>query len=144
MLIFTEKEAIWIKTKEKTVKAKIRFVKFEKGLAMQVLEMDERFRAECGLCNNCDCYGKMIISSSTYPSISIVNVIHLRGCDRKEDFKIALKEFENNSERDEYLAKAIEALQSWAGNWEGFNRIPSETANVLDFDDDENDFILKV
>jgi len=127
---------------EKNVKAKIRFVKFEKALAMQVLEMDERFRAD----EKNWYYGAKLmctgIRSENLPGM-VTNAIYLWGSNPVDDLKISTIEFETNAERDEYLEDAILALRDWAENWEGFEENSAETAHMLR-DDSEDDFVLEV
>jgi hypothetical protein len=104
------------------MKAKIRFVKFEKALAMQVLEMDERFRGGVRKDNRfVPKNGGLEVKSGCVPSLTTEEwSFFLRGEERSEDFRISVKIFKSNSERDKALAKYIAALKDWAENWEGF------------------------
>jgi hypothetical protein len=97
------------------VKAKIRFVKFEKALAMQVLEMDERFRNGSNYC----CKNGFTIVSDAYPELGY-KTICMRGHSSRDDLVIANRTFISNSNRDEMLAEYIAALKDWAENWKGF------------------------
>jgi len=135
-------ESLLDKPKEKNLKAKIRFVKFKKALAMQVLEMDERFRADE---KNWYYRAKLMctgVRSENLPGM-VTNAIYLRGSNPVDDLKISTIEFETNAERDEYLEDAILALRDWAENWEGFRENPAETAHMLR-EDSEDDFVLEV
>jgi len=139
--LISQLESLLDKPKEKNVKAKIRFVKFEKVLAMQVLKMDERFRAGTYGEKIYD-YGKFSIISSFEPSL-YVDKVCLRGSSFVEDYGIKTKKFDTNNERDMYLENAIRALKSWAKNWIGFMENPAETAHMLG-DDSKDDFVLEV
>ena len=122
------------------MKAKIRFVKFKNGLAMQVLEMDERFRVGASGENMYKCNGFSVISSIS-PGIYHNKCILLRGYEKNSDSNISTIGFENNDERDEYLEKAICSLQEWAENWKGFQ----ERNNFVEIDfTEQNDFVLEV
>ena len=129
-------------TKEKNVKAKIRFVKFEKALAMQVLEMDERFRkiSESFICSIHNTDSGFFVKSLNTPFMTDES-IYLWGIRHLTDYRIVTRTFHDNFERDEYLEKAISALKDWAGNWEGFLENPG---SVTISNDSEDDFVLEV
>lgn len=104
-------------------KARIRFVKFEKALAMQVLEMDERFRAE-----NLDTSKSFVarngvrIVSSGCPQLRWPDrpAVYLQGTLHTKDDLLTLVAFNTNKERDRYLADCIEALKEWAKDCDVF------------------------
>lgn len=74
---------------------KIRFAKFEKALAMQILEQEGRF-----------VWGNHI-RTSRIPEMSRIGLIYLRGEDSKSDLKLDSLHFSSNAERDEYLEKVV-------------------------------------
>jgi hypothetical protein len=109
------------------VKAKIRFVKFEKALAMQVLEMDERFRGVSGKSIDFKSRHMITISSCWAPQI-LIDRLFLRGKMRNNDLLIESVRFDDNDTRDKTLENYIAALKDWAENWEGFKETkPQET-----------------
>lgn len=73
-------------------KLKIRFVKFEKALAMQILE-------QAGAFNDSE-----HVKFKTFPLIDS-DYVCLRGCAKEVNFAIAAERFNSNDERDEYLEK---------------------------------------
>ena len=95
-------------------KLKIKLVKFEKALAFQVLEMDERFRAitrEGSTSNGSVTQIKRtskkgniplwIVSESRSPEISCYkDVLYLRSSNKDADFIINTTYFKSNQERD--------------------------------------------
>jgi len=139
--LISQLKSLLDKPKEKNVKAKIRFVKFEKALAMQVLEMDERFRAENWIVKKYP-LGNFAICSGEFPLIQ-THELYLRGNFLNGDNNIPVERFANNVYRDKYLEKAISALKDWAKNWTGFMKNPAETAHMLR-DDSKDDFVLEV
>jgi len=80
-------------------KLKIKFVKFENALAVQVLEQE-------GLTFQKDLGNVRIMCS---PSIH-GEVFFLRGDFKEDDFKISSKLFENNKKRDDFILKTIKNI----------------------------------
>ena len=78
-----------------TKKLKIRFVKFEKALAMQILEQEGKF-----------VWGNHI-KTNYFPELSLKGEVYLRGKDRNKDLNIESMYFSSNANRDEYLAKVV-------------------------------------
>lgn len=74
-------------------KLKIRFVKFEKALAMQILEQEGRFRD----------------SEHVYGGITELRCDRIYLCDEEErgDLGVSVRHFDTNAERDEYLKTVI-------------------------------------
>ena len=80
-------------------KLKIKFWKSEKALAMQILEQEGLpKRKEKGTVHIINC-----------PALK-ANTISLRGNQHLDDFNLNCWYFENNSERDEYLDKMVNAI----------------------------------
>lgn len=73
-------------------KLKIRFVKFEQALAMQILEQKGAFN------------DSEHIKFRTFPLIEL-DYVCLRGSDKDFRFGLSTKYFNSNDERDEYLEK---------------------------------------
>ena len=73
---------------------KIRFVKFEKALATQVLEQEGKFEKT------------EHIRIRAYPATD-ESCIFLRGWEVNSNFKVITIHFETNTERDEYLDKVV-------------------------------------
>jgi hypothetical protein len=114
------------------MKIKFKLVKFEKALAFQVLEMDERFRRKD------DAKDEYIFKASNLMEIiSICEpdllgpwslgdlTICLRGTKKYKDFKVDAFLFQDNYQRDECHDKIINALREWAEKWEGWNNTES-------------------
>ena len=78
-----------------TKKLVIRFVKFERALAMQILEQKGKFAS-----------GKHT-KISACPELVCKDALYLRGCSSLCDFRVCLKSFKDNAERDEYLDAVI-------------------------------------
>lgn len=75
-------------------KLKIRFVKFERALAMQVLEQEGYFDS------------MKHIRVRAYPAVD-ETCVFLRGREKEYDYSIKTIRFNNNVARDEYLDKVI-------------------------------------
>lgn len=73
-------------------KLKIRFVKFEQALAMQILEQKGAFN------------DSQHVKIKTFPFIDSEYVC-LRGCAKEANLGIAVERFNSNDERDEYFEK---------------------------------------
>lgn len=80
-------------------KLKIQFWIAEKALAMQILEQE-------GL-PSCKEAGKVLIRNQ--PTLHEYDII-LRGCWKWDNLRISHIEFSTNTERDEYLQKAVNAI----------------------------------
>ncbi len=95
-------------------------------LVFQILEMDERFRGGRKLFRhkNADS-SDIVVRSEKYISVSTfgdygvkeTGSIDLRGSNRAHDYEAVLIEVDNAPREKQRI---IEALQSWAKNWEGF------------------------
>lgn len=77
-----------------TKKLKIRFVKFERALAMQILKQNGKFKSREHI---------MIGYAPAFEG----NYIYLRGGDSEYDNSLSCKDFFSNAERDEYLNNVI-------------------------------------
>lgn len=77
-----------------TKKLKIRFVKFERALAMQILEQEGIFMTI------------EHVRVRAYPSLD-ENCVFLRSWEKEYDFSVRTIRFNGNAERDEYLNKVI-------------------------------------
>ena len=77
-----------------TKKLVIRFVKFERALAMQILEQEGKF----------DTIEHVRVRA--YPQMD-ENCVFLRSWEREYDFSVRTIRFADNAERDEYLNKVI-------------------------------------
>lgn len=84
---------------------KIRFVKFEKALATQVLEQEGKFEKT------------EHIRIRAYPATD-ESCIFLRGWEVNSNFKVITIHFETNTERDEYLDKVVKWIseEQFGGN----------------------------
>jgi hypothetical protein len=104
-------------------KIRVVFVKFDRALAMQILQMDERFRTRSNDVeeNSYIAAPNFRIVSNRYPSM-IRGELSLRGTDISCDFRVDTLSFNNNKQRDEYLKQIIDALKLWAKNWKGFKK----------------------
>lgn len=96
------------------MKLKIRFVKFEQSLSMQILEMDDRFRAD-GPLNEFRSSTGFIIGSFNGPEIHPKEFsISLRGRYRHCDLSVVTAEFDDNEKRDRFHYDVVQALNEWA------------------------------
>ena len=82
-------------------KLKIRFVKFEKALAMQILEQE-------GLPKNKE-VGNVWIKAC--PHLTRDRVF-IRGSEKSKDFTLGLQEFESNKKRDDYLKRIRDKIMT--------------------------------
>ena len=115
--------------------AKIKFYlkKLEKALVFQILEMDEKFRAQTEEDRVEFKYRQFSICSKANPSISDnESILYVRGYNRKEDFKITTLTFKSNNERDEHFKRILTTLTQWAKKWPGW-----EQPDKIDIDDSE-------
>ena len=106
---------------------KFRLVKFERSVAFQIIEMSESERYN-GM-NGKNYYAKngVVISSITKPAINMEPVakVFLRGADSHFDFYVSTAQFKNNTARDTFYDKVLEALKEWAEY--GFDDKPTKT-----------------
>lgn len=117
-------------------KIHIKFAKFDKALAMQVLYMDERFRTTYGQGPiRYNSVNRLDIRSRCFPCM-YPSCIDLWGSDKRDDLRVSIREFDSNEERDKYLKRALIALKDWAENWEGFQEKTCEPS--------PNDSIIEV
>lgn len=93
---------------------KVRFVKLEKALVMQVLEQakdqtyafrEMKFKSSLGIS----------INSYNHPEL-YEEKVYLRGIAKERDFSISYMIFDNNKKRDEHLSKLLAALEEWRNN----------------------------
>ena len=89
---------------------KLKFVKFEKALAFQVLEQSVEKE---GVLFEKD--GFRIFIKST-PQINY-NLLFLRGCNEQDDLGVDVSTFESNEARDEYLAKVFDTCKAYAATF---------------------------
>lgn len=95
-------------------KIKLKMVKFNKAIAVQILHMDERFRAndkESHISYNAS--NDFIIFSENSPTLlnrSFGLWGTLRGCEND----LIIKYFTNNNERDIYYENVLFALEEWS------------------------------
>lgn len=105
--------------------SKIKFIlhEFEKALAFQILEMDERFRGLKGFGVTIKGYeGKYfnIKSSDCLYFHREVKDIYLRGHEKHNDLSAKIIYFDSNKERNDFKKKMLHDLELWADNWEGW------------------------
>jgi hypothetical protein len=118
----------------KMSKIKFKLVKFEKALAFQIFEMDERFRVGVdGVDGTVNKFvSKMTnveVRSRSKPCLEN-DFIWLRGYSKKLDYCVSIIEFENNKVRDKFHEKILITLKDWAENWEGFKE---EEKEMIDY-----------
>jgi len=113
---------------------KIRIVDFEKALAAQILEMDERFRKTNQEENKFISETAAFCVCSAYTPALYENDIYLYGSDSNYESHIQTNWFDSNKERDTYKAQLIEALKDWAKNWEGWKSDVSKMEMTVDGD----------
>lgn len=113
-------------------KAIVRFVKFEKALAMQVQSMDERFRYEVATQRPeqylFEADNGVQVKSGAFPFLDLTALtpeIRLFGWETSADSKVTVSEFGSNESRDAALELVVNALEDWAANWPGFENEPS-------------------
>lgn len=114
-------------------KIKFKLFNWRNRVCFQVMEMDERFRANTsdGLQFSTD---NFTICSKSYPEL-LSNEIYLHGQDRSEDCFKVFYDFPYEGDAIEYIKKAKAALKDWAENWEGFKeKTTKETEETLDND----------
>jgi hypothetical protein len=101
-------------------KLKIKIVPFENAVAVQVLEMDERFRCR-SLTAGCHYYSDngFVVESHAF-TYAEPDKIYLRGTSKQSDNNIATLQFSSNAERDKWIDRCTHALRQWAKNWRGF------------------------
>lgn len=110
-------------------KAKIKFCRFENALAMQVLYMDERFRATIGERKMFQGYGlSAVISCSKAGDPHIddhISHIYLRGAFSNRDHHVSVS-------RCAYVETVVSLLKDWAQNWEGWKGEPAIEPKITD------------
>lgn len=96
-------------------KIKFKLVKFDKAIAFQILEQDERFRATNK--KNLTYSGRppLMVKSVSFPLLDNDGVF-LRGFESGNDSHISFLTFKSNKERDDYAASLLDALRDWAEN----------------------------
>lgn len=95
---------------------KFKLVKFEKCLAFQILEMDERFRC---VTTPITFNGPFIVTSNVIPSLESGSVF-LRGNYHEFDDRVSFIKFMNNTDRDVYHDRLIKSLNEWSDKFPGF------------------------
>lgn len=105
-------------------KLKIRFVKFERALVMQILEQEGSFRDSEHVCTG-------------LPALS-GDRIYLREERERDNWDVSERSFETNAERDEYLKNVIRWIseEQFGRNNEGMLK-PGELCEVRDSKDFE-------
>lgn len=104
------------------MKIKLKIVKMEKAMSIQILEMDERFRhnGEHGR-NSFLASNGWLIQSCNYPDMLLTTLkIYLRGHIKEFDDHSIVQRFENNNQRDATVEALMYALEEWSEKWEGF------------------------
>jgi len=124
---------------------KIKFVKFEKALAMQISEQDESLR-----CVDDILYFETIIDgikfkliSHDYPMFGKCEntyELYLRGGCEKYDFDIKPLNFDSNDERDKFLKNILIALERFKAN-NYFKGVENKETSKND-ETNENDTII--
>lgn len=107
-----------------TKKLKIRFVKFEKVLAMQILEQEGVFKS------------REHIRTGYAPSFEGIYT-YLRGEDSECDNQISSKVFFSNAKRDEYLNKVIK----WISEEQFATGDQLVAGTTCEVSDDEKDWV---
>ena len=107
---------------------KIRFVKFERALAMQILEQKGKFAS-----------GKHTRISAS-PELECGDTLYLRGCSSLCDFRVCLKSFKDNNERDEYLEKVIKWISGEQFAMGGM----LEVGKKCEASDDNEDWVRRI
>lgn len=107
-----------------TKKLKIRFVKFERALAMQILEQNGVFSS-----------GRHV-KISAVPEFAYEDILYLRGSMTSSDFVVRVKCFTNNAERDEYLNNVI----NWISDEQFSTGRKLEIGEECLFSDDRKDW----
>ena len=108
-----------------TKKLKIRFVKFERALAMQILEQEGIFMTI------------EHVRVRAYPSLD-ENCVFLRSWEKEYDFSVRTIRFNGNAERDEYLNKVIKWISEEQFSGSGKLEIGKE----CEFSDDGKDWFF--
>lgn len=106
-----------------TKKLEIRFVKFERALAMQILEQEGYFDT------------MKHVSVSAYPAVDETRVF-LRGWEKEYDYSIKTIRFNNNVARDEYLNNVIK----WISEEQFAENGKLEVGKLCDVSDDNKDW----
>lgn len=102
---------------------KVKFVKFEKALAMQVLEQthrDVQISEQAG--------GIPAVRIASYAELGR-STIYLRGSQRESDMKVGSLTFNSNSERDAYLNRVTTALQAWVNECKKIHPVTCTTGD---------------
>lgn len=110
-----------------TKKLKIRFVKFERALAMQILEQEGKFKRREHI---------MIGYAPAFEG----NYIYLRGGDSEYDNSLSCKDFFSNAERDEYLNNVIK----WISEEQFAENGRLEVGKLCDVSDDNKDWQKRI
>jgi len=105
------------------MKLKFQLVKFEKGLAFQVLEQTELFWNKDA--NTVITFAseetKLKIVSNHLPKFDLDNCeLHIRGAQEENDFDIPATKFPNNDLRDEWFEYILNAIKIWARTCSNF------------------------
>lgn len=106
-----------------TKKLKIRFVKFERALAMQILEQEGIFKTI------------EHVRVRAYPSLD-ENCVFLRSWEKEYDFSVRTIRFNGNAERDEYLDKVVK----WISEEQFATDRKLEIGEACLFSDDRKDW----
>ena len=107
------------------MKLKLRVDIFDKGVAIQVLEMDERFRTISKSSKRKEYYSSFnkTIVSGAYPNVSeMQSILYLHGYMVDKDSCIISTHFHSNERRDQWLAEIRASLAEWSEKWKGFNK----------------------
>lgn len=118
--LLTSSEAEEISLSSTQNRIRFHLALMEKGLAFQVIRMDEAFRATGQ--QKTFSTGVFSIVSDTRPLLGS-RIIHLQGADRTADNTIVTKHFPTNVLRDQYATELLTALIQWQQHWEGFRLV---------------------
>jgi len=120
-------------------KIKFRLENWGKTVLFQVIEMDERFRAERDKKNIFHSECGLVVGSFDAPGFDFDdnNLLYLRGYLKKCDDNVCVKIFYCEKDAKDYCLKIICALRDWAENWEGWEENEADTKepreNVYEF-----------
>lgn len=104
---------------KRMIKLKMRIEIFSCGIAGEILEMDNRFRAQAiSAPREFESEEGFKVASVFYPDM-LENGIYLRGKERFDN-RIMVRRFNSRQDKDEYLRKMLNALRAWSISWEGF------------------------
>jgi hypothetical protein len=102
------------------MKLKITIDRWHTTVMMQILEMDERFRAQPYSDNFFYVASNGIVVKSSMKPYLGARQIFLRGENSECDYLITSMEFDTEQNAQEYLDEVKDALREWSENWSGW------------------------